>query len=209
MSTQAGAGAGAGAVAEAGAEADTGAGAAAEAGAEAGTEAGTGAAAEAEAGTGAAAGLPIEAYLPDPRALAAAPARAGAVGMRTAQVLSTAGRRALLRMRGARAEIEGEIAPEVDAEVIADACRDGDAVLVELGEGAAPVVVGVLQTRRPREIRLRAATVVIEGEQEVLLRSGRGAVRIREDGDIEVVGSRISAASRGLFRIVGRMLRLN
>mgnify|MGYP000741516851 CR=1 FL=1 len=27
--------------------------------------------------------------------------------------------------------------------------------------------------------------------------------------DIEVVGSRISAASRGLFRLVGRMLRLN
>jgi hypothetical protein len=50
--------------------------------------------------------------------------------------------------------------------------------------------------------------VVLEGEREILLRSGRGAIRIREDGDIEVVGSRISAASRELFRIVGRLLRL-
>ncbi|HSO00809.1 MAG TPA: hypothetical protein VLS89_21105 [Candidatus Nanopelagicales bacterium] len=176
--------------------------AAAEASAEADAEAST------EASTEADAGLPIEAYLPDPQALASS-SRAALVGMRTAQVIATAGRRATLRLRGTQAEIAGEIAPEVDAEVIADACTNGDAVLVELGEGAAPVVVGVLQTRRPREIRLKAATVVIEGEQEVLLRSGRGAVRIREDGDIEVVGSRISAASRGLFRIVGRLLRLN
>ena len=50
---------------------------------------------------------------------------------------------------------------------------------------------------------------MIEAEREILIRSGRGAMRIREDGDIEVVGSRISTMSRGLFRIVGRVLRLN
>jgi hypothetical protein len=93
--------------------------------------------------------------------------------------------------------------------VVEDARESGNLVLVELCEGEAPVVVGALQTQRPREIRLRGAVVHIEGEREVLLRSGRGAIRIREDGDIEVIGSRISAASRGLFRIVGRMLRLN
>ncbi|MEZ4311015.1 MAG: hypothetical protein R3F14_23480 [Polyangiaceae bacterium] len=43
----------------------------------------------------------------------------------------------------------------------------------------------------------------------MLLRAGRAALRLREDGDVELVGSRISAASRGLFRIVGRILRLN
>jgi hypothetical protein len=43
----------------------------------------------------------------------------------------------------------------------------------------------------------------------VLRVAGRGAIRIRGDGDIEIVGSRISAASRGLFRLVGRILRLN
>jgi hypothetical protein len=80
-------------------------------------------------------------------------------------------------------------------------------VLVE--EGPPPLVVGVLQTRRPRELKLRAGTVTIEGEQEVLIRAGRAAIRLREDGDIEIVGSRISAASRGLFRLVGRILRLN
>ncbi len=56
---------------------------------------------------------------------------------------------------------------------------------------------------------LSAGTVTIEGEREVMIRAGRSAIRLREDGDIEIVGSRISAASRGLFRLVGRILRLN
>jgi hypothetical protein len=151
-------------------------------------------------------GLSLEEYLPDGQA----PARATAPqGMRTAQIASFSGGRVKIMLRGHRTAVDAVIAPEVDPELVADAHADGQGVLVEFVEGEAPVVVGILQTRKPREIRLRAATVHIEGEREVLLRSGRGAVRIREDGDIEVVGSRISAASRGLFRIVGRMLRLN
>jgi len=129
--------------------------------------------------------------------------------VRTARVLRVAGRSATIALRGATAPVQAEIAPEVDPEIIADAAADGGSVLIELGEGETPLVVAALQTRKPREIRLRATTIHIEGDEEVLLRSGRGAVRIRADGDIEVIGSRISAASRGLFRIVGRLLRLN
>jgi hypothetical protein len=130
-------------------------------------------------------------------------------GMRTARVASVSGRKARILLRGRPDPIDAVIAPEVDPEVIADALANGDAVLVELVPGEAPLVVAALHTRRPREIRLKAATIQIEGDEEVLLRAGRGALRIRADGDIELVGSRVSAASRGLFRIVGRMLRLN
>jgi hypothetical protein len=77
----------------------------------------------------------------------------------------------------------------------------GGIVLVE--EGPPPLVVGMLQTRRPRELKLCAGTVTIEGKQEAIIRAGRAAIRLREDGDVEIVGSRISAASRGLFRLVG------
>jgi hypothetical protein len=70
-------------------------------------------------------------------------------------------------------------------------------------------VVGVLQTRIPRELTLKADKIHIDARHELLLRSGRGAMRIRQDGDVELVGSRISAMSRGLFRLVGRVLRLN
>ncbi len=71
------------------------------------------------------------------------------------------------------------------------------------------MVVGVLQTKIPTELILKAKKLHLEGEQEVLLRSGRGAMRIRQDGDVEIVGSRIAAMSPGLFRLVGRVLRLN
>ncbi|KYF97726.1 hypothetical protein BE20_37565 [Sorangium cellulosum] len=160
--------------------------------------------------------LSIDDLLPDPTSPEPAPRRAGvapgvapAAGTRTARVLAVAGRSATIVLRGAPAAVEAELAPEVDPEVIADALDNGDSVLVECCEGEAPLVVAALATRKPRELRLQAATVHIEAEDEVLLRSGHGAVRIRQDGDIEVIGSRISAASRGLFRIVGRILRLN
>ncbi len=150
----------------------------------------------------------------EPAAAGAAPlpvrsAQPLGAAMRTARVAAIAGRGARIVVRGAAEPVEALVAPEVDPEVIADAHARGDAVLVELCEGALPLIVGALTTQRPKALHLKATTITIEGEQELLLRSGRGAVRIREDGDIEVVGSRISAASRGLFRIVGRLLRLN
>ncbi|WP_437615285.1 hypothetical protein WMF20_18080 [Sorangium sp. So ce834] len=179
---------------------------------------------EPEGEPGGASGAPrvtLDDVLAGPAAEAAAPAAEAAeplpargaqplgAAMRTARVAAVAGRRAQLVVRGAAGPVEALVAPEVDPEVIADAHARGDAVLVELCEGEPPLIVGALTTQRPKALHFKAGTITIEGEQELLLRSGRGAVRIREDGDIEVVGSRISAASRGLFRIVGRLLRLN
>jgi hypothetical protein len=45
-------------------------------------------------------------------------------------------------------------------------------------------------------------------QDQVKFRVSVKAAAIRV-GDVELVGSRIRAASRGLFRLVGRMLRLN
>jgi hypothetical protein len=94
-------------------------------------------------------------------------------------------------------------------ELIARAMTNGDRVLVEITPGETPLVVGVVQTRFPEKLELKAQEIVIEAEREVLIRAGRSAVRLREDGDVELVGSRILTLSRGLFRIVGRVLRLN
>lgn len=132
-----------------------------------------------------------------------------AMGIRSARLLDVIGRRASISFRNSVSPLEIDIAQDVEIDLLKDALRQGDSVLVEFVPGEEPVVVGVLQTRRPRELHLRASSITIEGDNEVLLRSGRGALRIREDGDVELVGSRISAASRGLFRIVGRLLRLN
>jgi hypothetical protein len=154
----------------------------------------------------------LEEVVPTPAADAPAPALAAPrpiEGMRTARVLTLRGRSATIALRGRSETLDATVAPEVDPDVIADALDGGEAVLVELCPGQTPLVVAALHTQRVRELKLRASTVTIEGDQEVVIRSGHAALRVRADGDVELVGSRISAASRGLFRLVGRMLRLN
>ena len=159
--------------------------------------------------------ISLEELVPDvPIAVSEARPRAGekapaAPGLRTARVLAVHGHNARIALRGRRDEIDATIAPEVERELIEEAAAHKDAVLVEVEDTGEVVVVGVVQTRKPREVRVTGEKVVVEAEREVLLRAGRAALRLREDGDVELVGSRISAASRGLFRIVGRILRLN
>ncbi len=97
----------------------------------------------------------------------------------------------------------------VNRGLVARAIAGGEAVLVEVDPEGGPVIVGTVQTRVPEAIELKARRIVVEAEEELLLRSGRGAMRLRADGEIEVVGSRLSMVSRGLYRIVGRLLRLN
>ena len=130
----------------------------------------------------------------------------GGGGLRAARLVSVSGGAALIEWRGG-ARVGATLAPGLELALLEEVAEDLGMVLVE--DGPPPLVVGVLQTRRPRELKLSAGTVTIEGEHEVLIRAGRAAIRLREDGDIEIVGSRISAASRGLFRLVGRILRLN
>ena len=101
------------------------------------------------------------------------------------------------------------MAEELETEVVTQAAASHDLVLVEVSGDAVPVIVGVVQTRVPREVTLKASTITLEAEREILLRVGRSALRLREDGDVELVGSRIVTASRGLLRLVGKMLRLN
>ncbi|MDC3956949.1 hypothetical protein KEG38_24020 [Polyangium jinanense] len=127
----------------------------------------------------------------------------------SARLVSLEGRRAIVTWRGNTTPIEADLAPEVEEELLALALRNRDGVLVEMGAENRPVIVGVLQTRIPREMHIAADKVSIDAAQELVLRAGRAALRLREDGDVELVGSRISASSRGLFRLVGRILRLN
>jgi hypothetical protein len=135
------------------------------------------------------------------------PALAVDAGLRAARVVSMGNRAAMIEWRGSSELVAADIASGVEAELIEECAAEHGSVLVEPGPPA--TIVGVLQTRRPRDLKLRAKKIEIEGESEVVLRAGRSALRLREDGDIELVGSRIHAASRGLFRLVGRILRLN
>jgi hypothetical protein len=153
-------------------------------------------------------GGPEAAAAPDAEA-AAAPGAEAVPSLRTARVVSIKGAVAQVTWRGRREPVEADLDDGVDRELVARAMANGDAVLIEVEPGMAPIVVGVIQTKIPDTLELKARSITIDAEQEVLVRAGRGAMRIREDGDVEVVGSRIVTMSRGLFRIVGRVLRLN
>jgi hypothetical protein len=128
---------------------------------------------------------------------------------RTATPVGIDGRNVTLNVRGSTKPIHATLAEDVDTQLIARAIESGDRVVIEREANGASFIVGVLQTRVPDEIHLEAKRIHLDANEEILLRSGRGAMRIRRDGDVELVGSRISAMSRGLFRLVGRVLRLN
>ncbi len=160
-------------------------------------------------------GSHLEAYLPasdravEPASASPAPAAPSAQGIRSARLVDAHGRKATVVVRGEDEAREIDLDPDCDAAVVSEALVTGERVMVEADEDGAWVVVGILRSRKPEKITLSAEVVEIDADREVTIRSGRGAMRIREDGEIELVGSRISAASRGLFRLVGRMLRLN
>lgn len=132
-----------------------------------------------------------------------------APGLRSARLVSLDKRRATVTLRGHSAPVAADIAPEVEDALLALALRQGDSVLVEVFEGDKPVIVGMLQTKLPHEVHIKADVIHLDAAKELVLRAGRAALRLREDGDVELVGTRISASSRGLFRLVGRILRLN
>jgi hypothetical protein len=150
---------------------------------------------------------PVAAPAPETPAMRADAARGFA--LRSGQPVALRGRRVTVCVRGVEGELGAELAPGVSPELVEQAVTTGNSVLLECADGAEPVVVGVLQTRLPEELVLRARRIELEADEEVVVRSGHGAMRIRQDGEVEIVGSRISALSRGLFRLVGRILRLN
>lgn len=146
-------------------------------------------------------------HVPEP---VSGPAPAAAIpALRTARVVSVRGREATIAYRGRGVPVAATIDEGVDRELVARALAGNEAVLVEADPEVGPVIVGVVQTRLPDAVEIKARKITIDADEELLLRAGRGAMRIREDGDVELVGSRISTLSRGLFRIVGRVLRLN
>ncbi len=150
----------------------------------------------------------LDRYLP----AAGQAAEAGAAlltGMRTARLVLVDKRNVEVLFAGERSPRRALLSEDVDHEVVLEALETGDRVLCEPDAEGRPVVVGVVRARRADTLRISARRIEIEGDEELLLRSGKSALRLREDGDVELVGSRISAASRGLFRLVGRMLRLN
>jgi len=148
---------------------------------------------------------PVEA----PELSPAAAQALAAPGLRLGRVVSMSEDGVMVRFRARGAPVLVDLDEGVDEALVARAMQNGDSVLVEVDPVEGPLVVGVVQRRLPEEVEITGKKVIIDAEDEVLLRTGKGAMRINPDGEVEIVGSRIHTVSRGLFRIVGRVLRLN
>lgn len=131
------------------------------------------------------------------------------VGIRSAELLSLSAGGALVRSRRASSPEAVPIAEFVERELLERALVEKNRVLVERESDGTALVIGVLQTRLPETLRIEAQKLELTGREEITLRSGRAGLRLKADGSVELVGARISAASRGLLRLVGKALRLN
>lgn len=128
-------------------------------------------------------------------------------GLGVAEVLELEGAQVRVRRLG----VEGvcSIPDFVDRELVAQAIRQRERVLIEPQPDGSWQVAGILQTRRPDVVRIEGREVELVGAASVTLKSGHAGLRLSADGQVEVIGSRIGVASRGLLRLVGRALRLN
>ena len=114
-----------------------------------------------------------------------------------------------MRYRGDLVDTLVRIAPEVDRGLLELAARTGESVLVETGADGVPLVIGMLQTRPVGDLLLQATTITLAATKDITLVAGRAALRLRENGHVELVGTRISTISSGVLKLVGRLLRLN
>jgi hypothetical protein len=119
----------------------------------------------------------------------------------------------------------------MDAATIRDALRSRQPVvlLFENGDPCLPIIVGLVPPDpgavllgsllhssaaapapvKPSEARVDGKRVVLEGEQEVVLRCGDASITLRRDGKIVLRGSYIETTATGLNRIRGGSVKIN
>ena len=119
----------------------------------------------------------------------------------------------------------------LDAATIRDALRSRQPVvlLFENGDPSLPIIVGLVPPDpgamllgtllhapaaapapvKPVEARVDGKRVVLEGDQEVVLRCGDASITLRRDGKIVLRGAYIETTASGLNRIRGGSVKIN
>ncbi|HIJ88259.1 MAG TPA: hypothetical protein HPP97_11365 [Desulfuromonadales bacterium] len=114
----------------------------------------------------------------------------------------------------------------LDRKTLGDHDQQGREVLLlfEQGDPQRPIIIALMENRlesliyfgddekvkgRPAEAVIDGKRVTIEGEQEVILKCGKGSIEIRSDGRIIVKGTDILSRSSGRQRIRGASVNIN
>lgn len=135
-------------------------------------------------------------------------------GMVAVHVVSVSASGDVAVVRFAGREIAAAVDQAVERCVLDAACARGERVIVQR-EGETLVVLGALRTRATPglepgdDFKIEARRVVIEGAQEVTLRSGTAAIALRAYGFVETLAQDITTRAARAHKLVGRVLRLN
>ncbi len=107
--------------------------------------------------------------------------------------------------------------------------RQPAVLLFENGDPRLPIVVGLVPpdpgavllgtllhskaaapaSVKPTEARVDGKRVVLEGEQEIVLRCGEASITLRRDGKVVLRGAYIETTATGLNRIRGGSVKIN
>lgn len=97
-------------------------------------------------------------------------------------------------------------------------------LIFENGDPERPIIIGLMEDRldsilsfeirkeeekQTREVIVDKKRVVIQAEQEVLLKCGKGSILIREDGKIIIKGTDVLSRSSGSNRVKGASVSIN
>ena len=107
-----------------------------------------------------------------------------------------------------------DVDPSVDPELLREAIRSGARVVLEPTEAGALAVVGVLSTARVLTIDRSGAVeaqvrrIALSASEEALLAAPGAFIRAKRE-DIELYGRRVISRARELYRVLGRMVKIN
>jgi Domain of unknown function (DUF6484) len=108
------------------------------------------------------------------------------------------------------------------------ASRQGVLLVFENADPALPIIIGLLQSqeaslfgallappseapseKRRERVRLDADSVVVEGQREVVLKSGEASLTLRRDGKVVIRGAYVETHAKGVNRIKGGAVKIN
>jgi hypothetical protein len=136
----------------------------------------------------------------------------------------------LIELDGNPGALPARTTVPLDAGTIAAAVasRRTALLLFENGDPRLPVVIGLVEdggagkllgdllarpaaspTRAPLEARVDGKRVVIEGQDEIVLRCGEASVTLRRDGKVMVRGTYVETQAKGVNRIKGGAVKIN
>ena len=93
------------------------------------------------------------------------------------------------------------------------------ALLFEFGDRSRPLIIGLIHERSPSPAReapsgalspqFSANRIVFDATQEIVLKTKQAKLVLRQNGDVEIQGTRIVSRARVLQKLLAPMLKLN